>query len=742
MNKEEIKKYIIERYPNIEINNEYFFEEKVLKDFRLDIIVTKLVKLTSIQAFNLYMHVYAYGNANCIKEMLKYIVKENTDYFINDNEDIYKDMNIIKEYTRLYKGKDFTIEELKNIDIINLENNSNKDNRFISFDINYYNELIIIQKLYSEKKIKYNDILPFIEFTFEMLKNNFIKEYGNYDSKYDNYINEIISHLLIGNITPDTLFDSMNNSDKIKNLLIAGKFKSLIYQMKNIPIDIIYILNSKNINNIYNDFLKIPELDKIKKNYSEGKIKLIITNMTILLGSDNVSKIIRHLPYDYLKVDRLFRSFLGIDLTNVKTNNKNITYNNEFINLFMGDNINEPNSLLNLIYEGKTVLADKLEGIYSYWEILDARYNAQPLDTRLSFLEKQFSNTKVILNPDEYLLEGDIINSYYDNRQFQNKNNIDLVEDIRKVYKGMKHNYQKTIPYVNGIYEGYYYETIRANDPSLFMMGSASGCCFKIGGDADSFVRYCADDVNGRVLAIKDKNGRIVAMAPIVRNGNLILCNSIESNMVRNIEFMKKMFKILEEAGNKMLDISSKVESERDKLKILLVGSYKNDLSEYSEYRKISYGMIDNKCLSPLDGSIYANMGGFDWDNYVIASNDDVLLSELRSFNSSIRYEDPRKEVLEVERENVNDNIKKLISSIYYEKTGQFLSIPSIEKVIFNDDWFIIIDNKYNCISAIVGDDPRSQMEYEEYLELINDHINYYYDDGHIKEDTKYSYGR
>ena len=212
--------------------------------------------------------------------------------------------------------------------------------------------------------------------------------------------------------------------------------------------------------------------------------------------------------------------------------------------------------------------------------------------------------------------------------------------------------------------------------------------------------------------------------------------------MVRNIEFMKKMFKILEEAGNKMLDISSKVESERDKLKMLLVGSYKNDLSEYSEYRKISYGMIDNKCLSPLDGSIYANMGGYDWDNYVIASSENVNLSELRSFNSNVIYDEPRKEVIEIEKENINGNIEKLISSIYYEKTGKLLSIPTIEKVIFNEDWFILIDNKYNYISAIVGNDPRAHEEFEEYLSLTKEHISYFDKDGHIKDDAKYNYGR
>ena len=44
----------------------------------------------------------------------------------------------------------------------------------------------------------------------------------------------------------------------------------------------------------------------------------------------------------------------------------------------------------------------------------------------------------------------------------------------------------------------YYYETLKANDPILFMMGKSSNCCFKIGGDADSFVKYCANDPNGR----------------------------------------------------------------------------------------------------------------------------------------------------------------------------------------------------------------------------------------------------
>ena len=41
-------------------------------------------------------------------------------------------------------------------------------------------------------KIKYNDIIEFTKFTFDMLKYHLIKLEGNYEPRYDNYINEII----------------------------------------------------------------------------------------------------------------------------------------------------------------------------------------------------------------------------------------------------------------------------------------------------------------------------------------------------------------------------------------------------------------------------------------------------------------------------------------------------------------------------------------------------------------------
>lgn len=738
MTKEEINNYIKENYPNIEFNNQYFFDEKAFKDFPIEIIINTLSKLTSEEAYPLYMNLYSFGNSKWSIDMLKYIVKENPEYLLGDDKSKYATDKIVKEYSRLYSSREHTTEELQIIQNLNIENNKGEYKEFYHFDINFYNELIIVQRLYKERKIKYNDILPFIEQVISKLKENIIKTEGNYENKYDNYINEVVSHLIIGNIKIEDFYSSINSYHKVRNLITVSKLGMIIYKFEKTPIEVLGSIKGKQIINIYNEFINKSNLERIKKNFKKEDLLAVFTNMSLLLGYDNVNNIIRHIPQDDLKVTRLFYAFFNIDLTNIKIDRGNVVYNNDLIKLFIGNNLEEPNNLLNLIYEGKTNLNDKIETLYAYWDILEDRFKMQPLKTKLAFLEEVLSSNMVILNPDEYLLEGDILNSYYDNRKFQNTQNINLVKEIREEYAKMKHNYQKTIPYVSGTFEGYTYETLKANDPNLFVMGSLSDCCFKIGGDADSFVRYCAENVNGRVLAIKNSKGKIVAMAPMVRNGNLILCNSIESTMTRNHEFMKKMFIMLEEAGNKMIELSSNVESEKEKIRALLVGSYKNEIDEFNRYKAVEYGEISDRCLNPLDNSIYANMGGYDNKNYIIASISNLDYVNLRSFEPSYLYNDPRKDTIELEIDYINDNIKRHINSIYYEKNKTIPNYDNIVKIIVGQDFIIIINKQYKIESAYVSKDERVMEEYSEYLELAKEHCSYYNEDGTIKEEAYY----
>lgn len=740
MTKEEGLKLILEKYPNISFKNTYFLDQKSFDEFSIDIIAQKLTQIPKNEAHKLSEKLEVYSIELNIKQMIKYLIEENIEYFLTNKDNIYDDINIIKEYTNIYSKSTFTLEDLKNIERKNLENNREKNYIFYNFDINYYNELIIVQKLYKEGKIKQNDIAEFIKFTFELLKINTINDKGNYDIKYDEYINKIISHLIYGNITPSNLHSSMSSGNKISNLLIISKFGIPIRKISSAPIEVISAIKEKQIKNNYLEFLHTENLKEVKNSYTKEELMTIIINMNLLLGSDNVTNIIRHIPQEDEKVKRLFDSFKDMDLSKVQVENNRIIHNTAFINFFIGSNLKEPNSLLNLIYEGKTKISDKIETLYAYWDILNSRYKSQQLKTRLAFFEECFDTSRVVLNQDEYKLEGKIINSYYDNRKFQSLENLTIIEDLRKEYSKMKHTYQKTIPYVSGEYEEYHYETILSNDPSIFVMGSVTDNCFKIGGDADKFVKYCANNVNGRVLSIKDKKGNIVAMVPMIRNGNLILCNSIESDNINDYSFMKKMSEILELVSAKMINISEKSEPEKEKIKIVLLGGYKNKSFLFDRYKAIRHDEINEEALKPLGEYMYTNMGGYDNSNYIISTIENLNLQSLNSFYPNARYNDPRKEVFEIEKEFINDQVKKIVNSIYFEKQRKILDFSNVEVVVFNDDWFILIDNKYNVTSCIVTDDPRGISEYKEYLYLISEYVSHYDIDGHIKEEAKYNY--
>lgn len=742
MTHEEIKKLILEKYPSVELKNELFFENYL--EFSLETIALKLSKLSYESANKLLTKLKLSRNIPYMNEMLKYIIEENSDYF-NIVEGIIEEKEVIKEYTRIYLSKYHTVEEFKNI---NISSNIDQDYNFSSFDINYYNKLILMQHFIKTKEIKQGDISDFLKFTKELLKANLMEDIENYDINYDKYVGEILNHIILVNITPADLYSGIFCFNKMNRLLLISKFKTEIKELENNSVELISSIKGKQINSMYLEFMALEGYKQIKKSYTKENLLRVFINMSILLGYDNVTNIIRHLPKEEEKVIRLFEAFKDINLSKVKVENNNVVYNREFINFVIGNNLNEPKSVLNLIYNGKTSLSDKIEKIYSYWDILDSRYKNQPLKTRLAFLEECLSVENIILNPDEYRLEGQIINSYYDNKKHQSLEELPLIEVLRKEYSKIKHNYQKTIPYIKGTIEEYSYEILLANDPTLFSLGAASDNCFKIGGDASDFVKYCANNKNGRALVIKNKEGLIMATAPMFRNGNLVICNSLETIFDKDKDIMKKLIQIIKDVSNKIIDISSKSEQEQ-KIEAVVIGGYKH--KEYlKDFPKLDGNKIDRYILETLGEKIYTNIGGTH-PNYIISSSQNFTPESLKSFEPTTIYNDPRKETLEVEREFITNNVINLINSIYFEaqvkeentKTDiKKLDFENVEQVIFNDDWFIFIDRKYNITSKIVGEDPRAFEEYQEYLNLIKEYASHYDKNGHVKDESKYSYGR
>ncbi len=689
---------IINKYPNIDQNSFFLNDiDIVSKDFNEDEIINIHKCMDRNNIWYLYMYLYSYSLSSEIREMIMYIAKTSpntiNEIFLNSRDNI--NQKLFETYSKLVK----------------FDNNSNfqLDINNIKFSFDFVNYLIFVKRKYKNRELTDKELAQYMIYARAFIIKRFFKDYKDID---ENVINSVAMYILSDKVSISKLYNYYMYNGQISDIIGHGKFN--IEKSKNINPCVIDKIKISYVSNILN-ILKNSNFDKFTHMNRDDLINIII-KMIATINYQNTEKIFKEYCDD-IRILRIMYAFNDIDLS--KCND--IIYKNSFINFIVGKNLNDKNSIINKMLDNDTDLASKLNFLFNYWEEIEKRFNKQTLYTKTAFIERLLSVSRIFFEADEYKLEGDIINSYIDNKWHQSLEIDDIIEEVRKTYKEMKHNYHKTIPYISGDYENYSYETLKADDPVLFSVGASTDNCFKIGGQATSFVKYCALNPNGRVVVIKDKKNNIVAMIPMVRNGNLVLCNSIESNYVNDPEFMKKMFEILKIIGDSFIQMSEEKEDKNTCIKAVLVGNYKNKIDEITDLEKESD--LPFEVLSTNDALISSNLGGFDYDNYFVSKSQDYDYRDIKPFNSSIRYLDPRDEVLDLEVEQLNEEVVNLLNSIKYESCGNVIDTDNIYRVIFNKDWFILIDKNFNVESYIVGKDKRAYVEYNEYLSLVSEFI-------------------
>ena len=716
------KEEFINSHSNINVNNTIFLNENGFRDFTEEELIN-LCTVSNDSASKLFMYLYMYDYDDYYKKMLITIAKTIPLFFdisnINDvNENSFDDKKfdynvIFSEYEIIFnKGL---------IQNINIDYTSIKD-------INFINAFLQMKKDYLQNG-KLNDKV--ISTLNDYLKSKILKENANTEN-IEPQINEIIGYLLSGDIN---LCDIIRyDYSSYKRILVEGKYKDKLNVFDNNSLDVLLDIKPKQVKNlitrVQNDFEDF-------KHYNYDRQMRFAVNLIGLLGYQNAEKLINILNKDENKFRKVYSSLVLIDLQNVHLNSDKIIYDEQFINFFFS-----PNGLLKSVLDNDYEISQNIGVIYAGFSEYEKRFKTQHIYNKIDFYKDLLKNGILRpLDPDLAPLEGSIINECVDNKKFQSSSDDNkIIQNVSEEYRKVRHKYEKTIPYVSGTQNGYYYETLTCDDPNLFVMGSKTNCCFKIGGEADSFVRYCAENVNGRVLVIKNSKGNVCGMIPFVRNGNLLLCNSIESTNVKNIEGMRPLFDVAKTAFEKMIEISSLNESKEESISLVLMGNYKNQIEKIGGFEMMPRELISFENLRPLNETpdMYANLGGYDYANYIITKKDDTSLYTTSSFEPSVRYLDPRMETKEIEKEYITKEDITNINKIYYEKTLGILDLSHALKIIYNKDFFILINDDYSIISCIVGSDPRAQQEYNEYLSLEKEYASYFDKDGHVKEDAYY----
>ncbi len=716
------KEMFINSHPNINFNNTNFLTDEAFKDFDDEQLVN-LCKMSHTNAWLLYEYIYIYSYEQFYKEMLIKIAKINPKFFdISNINDVHGNPYDCKKFD--YKVIFCEYEILFNNGLIKT-NNVNYNN---IYEIEFVDAFLQMKNEYKESG-KLNDKV--INTLTSFLKQKILKEDANI-ANVDSIINEIIGYLLSSDINLSDII--IYRYTTYKRILVEGKYKDKLVDFDTNSLDALLDIKVKQVKNLMSRLRnEYEEFDS----YSYHKQFKFTINMLAILGYQNSEKLINLLDGNEKYFSDVFYSFFRLDLQKIHLDSNRIVYDENFIDFFFS-----PNGILKHIISSDYEIIYNLDVIYENYEEFEKRFKSQNIQNKMDFykdiIRKGITRP---LEPDLYLLEGDIINECVDNKKFQKyTKDKDIIQNVCDEYRKVRHNFMKTIPYVSGEKDGYYYETLLCDDPNLFVMGSKTNCCFKIGGEASSFVQYCAENINGRVLVIKNDKGKVCGMIPFVRNGNLLLCNSIESVSVKNLDTMRILFDVATSAFEKMINISSNNEIENESITVVLMGNYKNQINEIGNYDMVSPGLISFSDLRPLDekDDMYANMGGYDYTNYIITQKDDYAIYTSSSFHPRAIYFDPRKETKIVEKEYItNDDIKE-IEKIYYEKTNGKIDLSHALKLIYNKDYFILINDDYSIVSMIVGCDPRALEEYTEYLSLEKEYVSNFDKNGHIKESAYY----
>ena len=148
-----------------------------------------------------------------------------------------------------------------------------------------------------------------------------------------------------------------------------------------------------------------------------------------------------------------------------------------------------------------------------------------------SKIQKYLSILEGLTNEEIELLGPNLINLTIDNTAF-NPLSRTPEEKLRRtcnLYKKMLTKTEFTVPRVEGIHEEIRYEVMKQDDPHFLTCGFETDACFRVCGNDNNFLEYCALNKNGFVIKLSDSNGNFLGRASGFRNGNAIYLNQIRT---------------------------------------------------------------------------------------------------------------------------------------------------------------------------------------------------------------------
>ena len=392
-------------------------------------------------------------------------------------------------------------------------------------------------------------------------------------------------------------------------------------------------------------------------------------------------------------------------------------------------------------YISATELSNALANIPNLMSLLTPEeFTIDNLDKILDFKDMfKYADLKQIS-----LLGKDVIKKIYSNNGFTSSSQAERINVACDLVSAMVSRKESTVPYINGSYRNYRYSMYDSTDETLLTTGLDTNACFRVCGNDNDFLHYCALDKNGFVIKLTDSEGNFIGRASGFRNGNGIYINQLRTIYDKKSSAYSSerdaIIKTFEQACNDIVETSQNNPNEENKIDFVVVTkSYTLDETK-SNVDSRTTERIGSKPMETdsedwkqfrtntknLRESARQDYFTTDFGNYSIicmkSAVGELTPDKIKKGDVPALYSRARKQVTVYEpSESIENDINK-IRACYSHQTGKdfsYIKVPQGCKIMTGDNWYIIFGNQGIIDSCYLSNDRFAEMEFNSVTEQL-----------------------
>ena len=534
------------------------------------------------------------------------------------------------------------------------------------------------------------------------------------------------------------------------NKVIKGDIYSLVSYLKYNQEDVIgleeaitpfqyYIIPQRYINRIVENLKKVEAVDNnlsevvkeeaawlLRKASLEAEYRAIAYKMYLSIGLDNALELSEE-KYGKINYEQIHFMFSKLNTKDSKEDFEQQLFNN-----FLFDNKKDPNNITRQILNGNfKELFLNFDYFYNNFSYFINQLGIKMSKNKVkALLNERYLSKNPIIPEITGDISEDMLSSYYCKYEVLDTPEEEIYSKNYQIYNEfLKNKYKSSIPMIKPLEkEKLLCEVIKLSDPRNLVLGYRAGNCFRINGDAQVLFRNFLQSEHMRLLSVSTIENKDYAMMLIMRNGNVLIGQGIEtSNWVPTDIKGKKLYDACREVLKQMMEYMN---SMGDEIVATVIGSSNSNVSDYNN-------QILPFLINPILGNTNNYYNGIYNYQCLLDLKEGRTLNDIKIYTPSVRYFDEREEILRrTNNLGIVDNnyreIEKRLRALRFLKMQREGNANFYKKLLqqeeiytaCNKDWYITLFDDGTIDIFISEDDERANAEYNKEIDTIQEKIS------------------